>query len=137
MENKLTSFIFDKVGVGDYNRLLDLTSLRHRLISANVANVSTPGYRSGDIDFKGELARIGGETKHLAGTTTDPDHIPLGEHSQRSPKVDRDRVESGEVNSVNIDEEVPKMAQNELVYTTAARLLQKKFSALHTAITSE
>lgn len=137
MDNKLSSFLFEAAGVSRYRRFLDLTSLRHKLVSSNVANVSTPGYRSQDIDFKQELARSAAQTSRLAGTLTDRNHIPLGEHAERMPKVERTRVKDGDLNSVDIDREVPKMAQNELEFTIAARLLQKKFEGLRKAIVSE
>ena len=36
---------------------LDLLTFRHELISSNVANVDTPGYRTQDVDFEGEMRR--------------------------------------------------------------------------------
>jgi len=137
MVNKLTNFIFEKVGVNDYQKFLDLASTRHKLVSGNVANVSTPGYRSQDIDFKGELERIGDKSSHLKGTVTHPGHILTGNHEGKPPKVMRERVATGEINSVDIDQEVSKMAQNELLFTVGARLLQMKFEGLRNAIKSE
>jgi len=136
MENKLASFLFESAGVNRYRRFLDLSSLQHKLVSSNVANVSTPGYRSLDIDFKGELAKSSGQTNRLAGTLTDVNHIPLGQHPEKMPVVNHAKVAKGDLNSVDIDREVPKMAQNELEFTTAARLLQKKFDGMRKAITS-
>ncbi|MDX9858153.1 MAG: flagellar basal body rod protein FlgB [candidate division Zixibacteria bacterium] len=136
MENKLTQMIFSKVGVPQYRNFLNLTSLRHKLISSNVANVSTPGYESQGIDFQKEIQRANGNTSHLVGYTTDAGHLPLGQHPQKSPRVHSTNVEVGEMNSVDIDQEVTRMAENELMFTVAARLLQKKFDGLRKAITS-
>jgi flagellar basal-body rod protein FlgB len=137
MENKLASFLFEAAGVNRCGRFLDLSSLQHKLVSSNVANVSTPGYRSMGIDFKGELAKSTGQNNRLAGTLTDTKHIPLGQHPERMPVVNHEKVTSGDLNSVDIDREVPRMAQNELEFTTAARLLQKKFDGMRKAITSK
>lgn len=38
-------------------RLVDASSLRHRVIAQNVANVNTPGYHRRDVSFEGALAR--------------------------------------------------------------------------------
>ena len=38
-------------------RYLDLVTFRHELISSNLANVDTPGYRTQDIDFESEMRR--------------------------------------------------------------------------------
>ena len=137
MENKLASFLFTSSGVPRYGRFLDLSSLRHKLVSSNVANVSTPAYQSQDINFDEELARSSGESKHLSGVITNPSHIPLGQHPDKMPKVERTKVAGTDLNSVDIDREVPKMAQNELEFTIAAKLLQKKFEGLRRAITSK
>ena len=36
---------------------LDLAAFRQRLIASNLANVDTPGYRTRDINFEGEMRR--------------------------------------------------------------------------------
>ena len=38
-------------------RFMDLSAKRQSLITSNIANVDTPGYRTKDIDFQGELQR--------------------------------------------------------------------------------
>jgi flagellar basal-body rod protein FlgB len=37
---------------------LDLLSLRQKLISSNIANADTPGYRTRDVDFQTEFRRV-------------------------------------------------------------------------------
>lgn len=137
MDNKLTNFLFQSSGVPRYGRYLDLSSLRHKLVSSNVANVSTPGYKAEDINFEEELAKSSGQTQRLAGVLTHANHIPLGQHPDKLPTVERAKIGANDLNSVDIDREVPKMAQNELEYTVAAKLLQKKFEGLHKVITSK
>jgi len=137
VDNKLTNYIFDKIGVADYGKFLDLASLRHKLVASNVANVSTSGYKARDIDFQAELDRATGQSSHLAGTITQANHLPLGDHADRDPKIMKEKVQLGDLNSVDIDQEVPKMAQNELMYTMGARLLERKFRGLEKAITSK
>jgi flagellar basal-body rod protein FlgB len=137
MDNKISQFIFDKIGVTDYKKFLDLSSLRHKLISGNVANVTTPGYEARDIDFEKEFAKATSKTNELAGTVTNSRHIPLGQHPDRAPKVNEAKIKGDDMNSVDIDREASKMAQNELLYTIGARLLQRKFDGLQKAINSK
>ena len=137
IENKLTQFIFTKMGVPTMGKYLDLAAFRHKLVSSNVANVSTPGYRSKDIDFEQEFQKATGKTNHLEGVTTDPGHIPLGAHKGRPPKVNQVQLKEGEMNSVDIDKEVSNMTQNELLYTIGAKMLQRRFEGIKTAITSK
>ena len=137
MAIKLTEFLFERIGVPDFSKFLDLSALRHKLISGNVANASTPGYSRQDIDFFSEFERASGTSSHLAGEATHSDHIPLGNHESRTPDINSEPVEAGEVNSVDIDKEVTTLAQNELLFSVGAKLLQNKLAALRNAITSE
>jgi len=131
---KISDFLFKNVGVPKFENFLDLSSLRHKLVSGNIANVSTPGYRGRDFDFRAEFERLSGEGNHISGYVTQPGHIPLGSHPDRAPDIEETKPGPDDLNGVDIDKEVARMAQNELHYTIAARLLQKKFSGLKKAI---
>ncbi|MFQ5499588.1 MAG: flagellar basal body rod protein FlgB [Candidatus Zixiibacteriota bacterium] len=137
MTNKLTQTVFDGVGVNSVKKYLDLAAVQHRLVSRNVANVSTPGYKSRNIDFQSEFNRANGKTTRLEGVTTNPKHIPTGHHPKRGPKVNVAKVVDGDMNSVDIDREISNMAQNELLYTIGAQMLKGKFDSLRKAITSK
>ncbi len=137
MTNKITNFLFVKTQVPKLEKYLDLSAKRHKLVSSNIANVSTPGYKSREIDFQEEFNKATQKTNRLAGETTHRNHIPLGQHQDRAPKVIEAKVENGEINSVDIDTEVSNMAQNELLFAVGSRLLQRNFESLRKAITSK
>jgi flagellar basal-body rod protein FlgB len=137
IDNGLTKFIFNKMGVPNYQKYLTLGSYRHKLISGNISNVSTPEYKAEDIDFQDEYSRLTAQSNHIAGTITNPNHIPLGNHENRQPDVKKQSITDGDINSVNIEEQASNMAQNELLYTIGAKLLKQKFDGLKTAITSK
>jgi len=105
--------------------------------SGNVANVSTPGYRSRSIDFQAEFERMTGAGTKISGEMTHPSHLPLGHHKDGAPEIDETKITEGNINGVDIDHEVAVLAKNELQFTIAARLLQRKFQALKNAITSK
>ena len=136
MINKLQHFLFIKSGVPKLENYLNLTALRHKLKAGNVANVATPGYKSRDISFEEEFKKLNGSTQGLKGELTNPAHIALGQHKSRPPKVEETAVVKDEFNSVDIDIEISEMAQNELLFTIGARLLQSKFDGIRKAITS-
>lgn len=137
MDNKLTQLVFNKLEIPRFEKFMNLSSLRHKLIASNVANVSTPGYEAKEIDFDKEFARAVGEAHGLAGVTTHERHLPIGEHQNRAPRVHTTKVAGDEMNSVDIDQEISHLAQNELMYTVAARLVKGKFEGLRNAITSK
>lgn len=134
MANTITQFIFNRAGVPKLNDFLDLSSLRHKLVAGNVANATTVGYESQQMDFHAEVRRAFGDETMIAGKLTHQGHIPLGHHSEKPPEINTTRVKDGEINSVDIDQEISSMAQNELTYSVGARLLQYRFEGLRKAI---
>lgn len=137
MVNKITNFLFDKTGVPKLQKFLDLSSLRHKLISGNIANTSTSGYKSRDINFQDEFNKATGERNNFSGSVTHSSHIPLGNHASRGPRINATKVESGDFNSIDIDKEVSKMAQNELLFSIGAKMLKDRFDGLRKVITSK
>ncbi len=138
MSNILEKAVFEKSGVPVLNSVLDMASVRNKLISGNLANVITPGYRSKDIDFHGELRQALGKEKHIEGAVTHPAHIPVGRSRTRGPEIKVNRLpESNGINNVDIDTEAANLAQNQLYFTAGARLMAAKFQGLKDAIKSK
>ncbi|MCK4605866.1 MAG: flagellar basal body rod protein FlgB [candidate division Zixibacteria bacterium] len=136
MENKIANFMFQRIGVPRFEKFLDLAAFRHKLISGNIANITTPGYRGRDIDFHAEFERLSGNGNHLAGKLTHAGHLPVGHHAACPPDVKEAKVSKGEMNAIDIDHEIASMAQNELQFSIGAKLLKSKLDGLRKAITS-
>lgn len=102
-------------------RFLDITSLRQSLVSSNIANVDTPGYRTRDIDFRKEMERAAAPTQD---TPPRPDIREIG-----------GLIERPDGNNVSIDRETMALAQTQLQFQTGVALLKQEFKRLQTAIT--
>ncbi|MFQ5454452.1 MAG: flagellar basal body rod protein FlgB [Candidatus Zixiibacteriota bacterium] len=136
MENKITQFLFNRVGVPKFSKFLNLASFQHKLISGNIANALTPGFKSKNINFSSEFKKLTNNGNRLVGNLTNNSHIPLGNHEAKPPLVKELKIEEDEMNSIDIDKEVPKMVQNEMLFTVGATLLQRKFEGIRKAIQS-
>ncbi len=101
-------------------RYLDLTALRHSLITSNMANVDTPMYRTVDIDFRTELRRA-----LLQSTAVSPE-----------PRVREVRglIERPDGNNVSMDREGLLMAKTQLQFQAGVQLLRADFRRLNMAI---
>jgi len=102
------------------SRALDLTATRQGLVSQNVANVDTPGYKAQDINFRQELERALGDE----------------EGRQTAPLV-RDvpgLIERPDGNNVSLERESLLMAQNQLAFQVDVELLRAEFNRLQLAI---
>ena len=113
---------------------LEARGRRHSAIAANIANVDTPGYRAVDASFAGlfqssmaslPLAVTNGS--HLAGVAESRGDVfvPVGGAARRDG------------NDVNIDQEMTKLARNQVEYQFLARRLSSKFGKLREAITGK
>jgi flagellar basal-body rod protein FlgB len=138
MSELIKNTVFNKVGIPLYRSYLNMASARHKLIAGNLANISTPGYRSKDIDFHGELNKVVNEKGHLKGKLTHPAHLPVGRSQLKGPDiiVNKSRFSNG-INNVDADAEIANLAQNQIYYSIGARLLASKFQGLRNAIKSK
>lgn len=101
-------------------KFLDLVTLRHELVSSNLANVDTPGYRTQDIDFDSEMQRA---EQRLDG-------VPA------SPQVRQVKglIERPDGNNVSLDRETLTLAQIQLQYHAGVELLRNEIHLVQSAI---
>ncbi len=99
--------------------MLDISAYRQRILTSNIANADTPGYRARDIDFQGELDKALAGGGHKGG-------IAIYEPLTTLPNRDG--------NTVNIDMEMAKVAENSLVYNAATQLLTMKVRMLKSVL---
>jgi len=124
-------------------KTLDLRARRQNLISANLANVETPGYTPTDLSFEAELKSALNKGA-AAGSTTgtpNPRHIPLkGGGGAGIGLVAGELVElpgkggSPDGNGVELEGEMGRMAENQIMYNASVQLLTKKFEMMKQAI---
>jgi flagellar basal-body rod protein FlgB len=101
-------------------RFLDLSSKRQELITSNIANVDTPGYRAKDIDFRGELERA---AQGNADDSTEP-------FVREVPGL----VARPDGNNVSVDRESLLLSEVQMEFGVAEQLLKSQFRNLHLAI---
>jgi len=92
-------------------RFLDLTAFRQRLVSVNLANVDTPGYRTRDVAFQTELQRAA----HWPGTPAPTVHSVSG------------LITRPDGNDVSADRETLLLAQTQLQFRMGIQLLRSEF----------
>ena len=106
--------------------MLDWAAKRQQTISANLANVDTPGYKARDISFSEHL-------QSLALTTTSPEHFqPVSQSAMRVYEVGTEAKENG--NTVDLDHEMTELTKNGLQYIALIQFLNQKIRTLRSAI---
>jgi flagellar basal-body rod protein FlgB len=106
---------------------LRLTSTREKAISANMANIDTPGYRALDINFESEMSRAMNQA---------PMKLADGSEVQLHPVVRQVRglMERPDGNDVNLDHEGLLLAETQLQYSLGIQLLKRHFHQMLSAI---
>lgn len=112
-------------------------SRRQSAISANVANVDTPGYRRRAVDFEGSLKERlalspaqmqATDSRHFTKTTTE-------NVGQGSTSPARDVIsERNDGNDVSIDEEMLLLVDTQLRYQALSQATGKRIATLRTVI---
>jgi flagellar basal-body rod protein FlgB len=104
----------------DYvGRFLDIASYRNTVVSSNMANVDTPGYRTRDVDFRAELLRsASGDSESV---------MPVARELRGLP-------ERPDGNNVSMDRESLILAENQMQFRMGVDVLKSEFRRLLSAI---
>jgi len=112
-----------------------LRSRRAELIAANLANADTPHYQARDLDFQAALAQAldGGQFEADAGLRrTDARHLALGDADLGGVEIlyRTPSQASLDQNSVDVQAERARFADNAMRYQATMRFLDSRFSGL-------
>ena len=118
---------------------MDFRSKRNTLLASNVANLETPGYKARDLVFENALgkamkAQLPGplrvtHAKHMDGNRALPLEMVRPELIHTATP---DAALDG--NTVNLETEMAKLAENQIAYQAYTQMISQKFQALKTVI---
>lgn len=103
-----------------YEKALDAASLRQKVISENLANMSTPGYQAKEVAFEETMKEVVAQegmvnknaAKKFTAHVSNDRHIKFGNFSLASFKMPVNRKNG----NLDINEEMVKQVQNEMIY---------------------
>ncbi|WP_323846745.1 flagellar basal body rod protein FlgB [Microbulbifer magnicolonia] len=121
---------------------LNLRHERQEVLAGNIANADTPNYKARDFDFSRELARAvkkGGAEGGLALSTTSSRHLAAGGSGAGSLDLlyrvpDQPSLDG---NTVNMDVERSRFADNTVRYQAALTILNGRIQGLKSAMQPE
>ncbi|NOR10775.1 MAG: flagellar basal body rod protein FlgB [Desulfovibrionaceae bacterium] len=114
-------------GMPILEQALNVRMEKQGLIQSNIANLETPGYSVQDFSFKDVMKSVQNNSGQVMRTHSK--HIALD-----PIEIGRSRGGADENRPVDLDEEMMKLSENQLMYEVAARLIAKKFEGLKYAI---
>ena len=117
---------------------VNFRQMRQEILSSNVANSETPGYKAKRLDFEKALARAIDIDDEMKMNHSDSKHFNVGSggFDNLEPEVyeDANGIVSEDGNTVDRDHELALMAQNRLMYEAAVKLLKKKYGMMKYAL---
>ena len=121
------SNVFDYVNV--LQKAADAAWLRNDVLSNNISNVSTPGYKRQDVDFESQLKRAMGNTRYK----TVDERVSNIRTSELNPTIYTDSVGFSyrlDGNNVDMDTEGAYLAANQIKYNGLIDCITGDFSNL-------
>ncbi|MGD8263045.1 MAG: flagellar basal body rod protein FlgB [Desulfobacterales bacterium] len=119
-------------------RSLNIRSLQHRVLSSNIANLDTPNYKAIELAVAEEINGSQNSASSIQLVQTQPGHLPLKHNPVDNLKLKAAKPPEfslrGDGNTVDLDRTMGELAENTLLYRTAAQLISRKFSGLKSAI---
>ena len=111
-------------------RFLDVDVARYKLITSNLANIDTPGYRARDLNFHEELTRASHQAAAAeGGSFAETSYVPVARQV-------RGLLERPDGNDVSVERESLLLAETQMKFNLGVQLLKDQFHQISAAITS-
>jgi flagellar basal-body rod protein FlgB len=131
--------LFNKT-VDILGKSIDLRTKQQNMISSNIANAETPNYVPKTLSFEEEFQGAIKGTNTGVQVQTNPRHLPFKGANSRIQSVAGRVIETPaktpgkDGNAVELEGEMGRMTENQIMYNASVQLLAKKFEGLRTAI---
>jgi flagellar basal-body rod protein FlgB len=116
--------------VDHLTRGIAFATRRHEVLTQNIANLETPGYRARDVVFEDVLTPLVKVSAPDGGALA-----PLADGEVRPRLVyAEDGAPGGTGNDVKLDRQMARLAQNTLFHQALVQVLGSRFAAMKQAI---
>jgi len=121
-------------------RGLGVSTLRHQVISNNIANATTPGFKRTDVAYEADLRRtLDAAPPALQAAMTEEKHIPFFRMPNIQDVTARKNVEfhtsyKNDESNVDMEKESVDMARNTMRYNAMASIMKNYFRRMDVAI---
>lgn len=124
--------MIDYKEINSLSKILDYRAAKTEVISSNIANIDTPGYKAKEFDFE----KILNQTENsLNLKTTKDQHIKINDDSDINSLVqESDRESRADGNNVDLDKEMLELNKNSINYNLTAHFVKKKFNKIKETI---
>ncbi|WP_072682163.1 flagellar basal body rod protein FlgB [Arcobacter sp. LA11] len=118
---------------------LSFRSDRQKIISSNISNINTPGYKTKDLVFESELKKVDND-KDLKMFATNSKHITS---TMDLPKMNQANLvelkglqEQNDGNNVNLDTQMSEMSKNKVIFDALQSSIKKDSRLMRSVVES-
>lgn len=123
---------------GVHENAMHLQSRRAQLLSQNLANSDTPGYKAKDIDFKSALKSMSNGNQKASLKTTQGKHIQPQGFFMGAEELYRNPMQpSLDGNTVDPHVEMSEFTENSMRYLMTLRFMSGRINGMLSAIRGE
>lgn len=136
--------MFDNTALPTLERLTQFTAARHRVLTDNIANLSTPFFKPRDLDpqsFQASLrSAIEQRRQSRAGTSAplamrDTDQLTFRDGGlDARPEATNDGILFHDQNNRDVERLMQHLAENTLTHNAAIEMMRNEFRMIETAI---
>ncbi|MEM4408049.1 MAG: flagellar basal body rod protein FlgB [Candidatus Caldarchaeum sp.] len=116
---------------------LSRTAERHRVLTSNLANINTPGYKRKDLSLPINTNPAHPLTQPFSLKATDPRHFistSLSPNSQNNQPAEDPRALKEDGNGVDLEREIAALTETQLHYSALSLISQRYFKSLKNII---
>jgi flagellar basal-body rod protein FlgB len=118
-------------------KALDAAWMRNEVISNNIANVNTPGFKKSFVSFEDQMASAASMFQ-IGSTQKDSKFLPIGNDIRSIPAPEVMQMSFTSVrkdgNNVDVDVEMAELAKNTIKYNALISQISRQFNSIKTAI---
>lgn len=117
---------------------LSFRSERQKVISANIANINTPNYKTKELLFEDEMKKV--DKNDLKMNITHQNHIPFDTNEQQINRPILREVkgldEQNDGNNVSLDTQMGEMSKNQMIFSALQQSIKTDSRLLRSVIES-
>lgn len=118
-------------------KVLDLRLQRQNIVTGNIANVNTPGYKARRLEFEDKLQAALNQNSLGKMTRTQQSHLPSTFSVAGFKGEGLDDFKAREVygqDQVNLEAEMTNSAKNAMMYNALTQVIKKNFEGMSKVI---
>jgi len=121
--------------IGFMEQGLKLRSQRQQVLATNIANADTPNYKAQDIDFNQAMkSALSGSSTNSGLVATNPRHVTDASQGSAQVQARKQKQNSADGNTVDMDVEQSQFAENALQYETLVTLINSNFKNINSVM---